>query len=74
MAIQGWEMVKVEAKINNIPFKTLKSKLKTEKSVKPPVRPKQVQVEGDQPGGGEENFTEEIANVGGSGDETDDKE
>ena len=66
--------MKVEAKTNNVSFKTPKPKLKTEKSVKPPVRPKQVQVEGDQPGGEEENFTEEIVNVGGSDDETDDEE
>ena len=67
-------MVKVEAKANNVLFKTPKPKLKTEKSVKPPVRPKQVQVKGDQLEDREENFTEEIANIGGLGDEIDDKE
>ena len=67
-------MAKAEAKANNVPFKTPKPKLKTKKPVKPPVRPKQVQVEKDQLEGGEENFTEEIANVGGLDDEMDNKE
>ena len=67
-------MAKAEAKASKVPFKTPRLKLETEPPVKPPVRKKWVQVEGNQMEGGEENFTEEIANVGGSGDEIDDEQ